>query len=247
MRLAYLRSAGCSKSISKLSAKAVVGRRAAPTCRLRRLRRACSTRMKRFGAFCSSMPADCSRNTNGAALPSMIGTSAAVSSTNALSIPSPAKADIRCSTVPTRAPSCSMRRAERRLGHAQRAGGNVHGLRQIESAGTRCRYSPAPGRKVMYTLSPECRPMPLARIDSLECVDARCPSLRNESECRSVAPIRLRLRRQTPTTLRTRRGRENYHSAVTAGKEIAACSLSPPADAGTPEYRATLRACRCRP
>ena len=51
------------------------------------------TRMKRFGARCSSMPADCSRNTNGPALPSMIGTSAAESSTIALSIPSPAKAD----------------------------------------------------------------------------------------------------------------------------------------------------------
>ena len=38
-------------------------------------------RMNRFGAFCSSMPADCSRNTNGPALPSMIGTSAALRST----------------------------------------------------------------------------------------------------------------------------------------------------------------------
>ena len=31
--------------------------------------------MNFLGAFCSSMPADCSRNTNGPALPSMIGTS----------------------------------------------------------------------------------------------------------------------------------------------------------------------------
>jgi hypothetical protein len=51
------------------------------------------------------MPADWMRNTNGPALPSMIGTSAAPSSTMALSMPSPASADIRCSTVATRTPS----------------------------------------------------------------------------------------------------------------------------------------------
>jgi len=38
-------------------------------------------RMKRLGADCSSMPADCSRNTKGPALPSMIGTSGADKST----------------------------------------------------------------------------------------------------------------------------------------------------------------------
>jgi hypothetical protein len=61
-------------------------------------------RTKRFGADCSSMPADCIRNTNGPALPSMIGTSGADSSTKALSMPSPASADSRCSTVDTVAP-----------------------------------------------------------------------------------------------------------------------------------------------
>ena len=40
---------------------------------------------------CSSMPADWIRNTKGAALPSRIGTSAASTSTQALSMPSPAK------------------------------------------------------------------------------------------------------------------------------------------------------------
>ena len=89
--------------------------------------------MKRFGAFCSSMPADCSKNTNGAALPSMIGTSAAVRSTNALSMPRPAIADIRCSTVPTLRRAALERRAERRLGDAQRVGRHVDGLRQVEA------------------------------------------------------------------------------------------------------------------
>ncbi|KAG0920288.1 hypothetical protein G6F40_015790 [Rhizopus arrhizus] len=45
------------------------------------------------------MPADCSRNTNGPAEPSMIGSSAEDSSTMMLSTPRPANADIRCSTV----------------------------------------------------------------------------------------------------------------------------------------------------
>ena len=58
--------------------------------------------MNFFGASCSMMPADCSRKTNGAALPSMIGNSAASTSTHALSMPSPANADIRCSTVDIR-------------------------------------------------------------------------------------------------------------------------------------------------
>jgi len=38
-------------------------------------------RMKRLGAFCSSTPADCMRKTKGPELPSMIGTSAALTST----------------------------------------------------------------------------------------------------------------------------------------------------------------------
>ena len=63
------------------------------------------TRMKRFGAPCSRMPADCTRKTNGAALPSMMGTSSAERSTKQLSMPSPARAAIRCSTVETRTPS----------------------------------------------------------------------------------------------------------------------------------------------
>ena len=62
--------------------------------------------MKRFALPCSSMPADCSRKTNGPALPSMIGTSSAERSTYALSIPKPANADIKCSTVATFAPDC---------------------------------------------------------------------------------------------------------------------------------------------
>ena len=51
--------------------------------------------------FCSSIPADCNRKTNGPALPSIIGTSGPSRWTKRLSIPNPAIADKRCSTVET--------------------------------------------------------------------------------------------------------------------------------------------------
>jgi hypothetical protein len=59
-----------------------------------------------FAADCSTIPADCSRNTNGAALPSMIGISGPATSMCRLSIPRPASADITCSTVEIDVPSC---------------------------------------------------------------------------------------------------------------------------------------------
>ena len=58
-----------------------------------------NTLMTRRGAFCSTSPAHSIRKTKGAALPSIAGTSGPSSSTTALSISSPAKAAIRCSTV----------------------------------------------------------------------------------------------------------------------------------------------------
>ena len=55
------------------------------------------------------MPADCSRKTKGPALPSMIGTSPALTSTSALSMPRPARADNKCSTVEIfTSPLCSV-------------------------------------------------------------------------------------------------------------------------------------------
>ena len=62
-------------------------------------------RRKRLGASCSTMPADCSRKTNGPALPSMIGISGPATSTCRLSMPRPASADMTCSTVEMLAPS----------------------------------------------------------------------------------------------------------------------------------------------
>ena len=59
------------------------------------------TRINFLGTSCSTTPADWIKNTKGAALPSIIGTSGLVNSTYTLSIPKPANADIKCSTVET--------------------------------------------------------------------------------------------------------------------------------------------------
>src|SRR6218665_1410440 len=69
--------------------------------------------MKRLGAFCRTMPALWSRKTKDAEEPSRIGTSSAVMSTWRLSMPRPAQADIRCSTVCTLALPCAMVEASR--------------------------------------------------------------------------------------------------------------------------------------
>src|SRR5438132_13026134 len=132
------------------------------------------TRMKRFGRRCSSMPADCSRNTKGPALPSMIGTSAAESSTTALSTPSPANADSRCSTAETRdspRPSVVPSTVSRTFSACARMStGSGRSVRRkmMPSSG------PA-GRKVIRTFLPVCRPTPVARI---EFFSVRCPTMR---------------------------------------------------------------------
>ena len=60
--------------------------------------------MARRGASCSTIPAHSMRNTKGAALPSMIGSSPPSTSTYRLSIPQPLRAANRCSTVAIVAP-----------------------------------------------------------------------------------------------------------------------------------------------
>ena len=78
------------------------------------------------------MPADWIRNTKGPALPSMIGTSPAVSSMNALSMPSPASADRRCSTVETPAPfAVSVVPSVVSLTFVARAGTSTGGSRSV--------------------------------------------------------------------------------------------------------------------
>ena len=120
--------------------------------------------MKRFGAFCSSMPADWSRNTKWPALPSMIGTSAALTSTSALSMPRPANADSRCSTVETFDLAPVQRRAQHGVADVLRVRLDVDGSgRSVRRKMIRC---PADaGRKVISTFLPVCSPTPVARIE----------------------------------------------------------------------------------
>ena len=147
-------------------------------------------RMKRLGASCSTTPADCSRNTNGPDEPSMIGTSGADSSTSRLSIPSPARADIRCSTVWTLAPSRASP-VHRVVSHTNSP---EAGISTTGSRSTRRNTMPvsgAAGRIVRKTLSPLCRPTPVARITFLM---VRC--------CGICKPVTVRDIPEMGTTLR---------------------------------------------
>ena len=152
---------GCANSMEKLTLKPLNGSRRTflSPCSISS---GCRMRTKRLRAACSSMPADCSRNTNVPALPSMIGTSSAETSTNALSMPSPKKADIRCSTVETRAPSCSSTVAMTvLLTLSARAG--MAGLPGRSERQKTMPVSMGAGRSAIATLRPVCRPTPVAR------------------------------------------------------------------------------------
>ena len=112
------------------------------------------------------MPADWIRNTNGEDEPSRIGTSAASISSQTLSMPRPHRADIKCSTVPTRTPSTS-RQEHMRVSPTNRA---LALMSTGVSRSTRRNTIPvsgAAGRSVKVTLRPECRPTPLARMTDL--------------------------------------------------------------------------------
>ena len=117
--------------------------------------------MNFFGASCSMMPACCNKKINGPELPSIIGISEAVTSTIILSTPKPASADIKCSTVATRAPLCS--RAEH-----MRVSRTVSGRAcMLGAPGKSARTNTMPvsiaaGFKVSVTFSPLCKPTPVA-------------------------------------------------------------------------------------
>ncbi len=108
------------------------------------------------------MPADWIRNTNGPALPSMIGTSEALRSTYRLSMPRPASADIKCSIVETRVPSSATSVVESavsptRLGSARISHTGVRSTRRNTMP-----VLTGAGRSVMTTFSPLCMPTPVA-------------------------------------------------------------------------------------
>jgi hypothetical protein len=102
------------------------------------------------------------RKTKVPALPSMIGTSSADTSTKALSMPSPANAAMRCSTVETRVPSFSITVAMTVLDtYSARAG--TPGLPGRSLRQKTMPVSMGAGRNAIVTLWPVCRPTPVAR------------------------------------------------------------------------------------
>jgi hypothetical protein len=124
------------------------------------------TRRYFFAAGCSTMPADCSRKTKVPALPSMIGTSSPETSTNALSIPNPANADIRCSTVETRAPSFSITVAIVVLPTLSACAG-MAGLPGRSERQKTMPLSTGAGRSTITTFWPVWTPTPVARTEVL--------------------------------------------------------------------------------
>src|SRR5258706_10217859 len=112
------------------------------------------------------MPADWIRNTKVPALPSMIGTSSPDTSTNALSMPRPANADIRCSTVETRAPSFSITVAIVVLVTLSACAG-IAGLPGRSERQKTMPVSIGAGRSTMTTFWPVCTPTPVARTTLL--------------------------------------------------------------------------------
>ncbi|MNZ78938.1 hypothetical protein D3C78_975310 [compost metagenome] len=94
----------------------------------------------------------------------MMGISAAVTSISRLSMPSPAKADIRCSMVPIRTPVSETSVEERRVSFTSEGctltlTGSGRSVRRNTMP-----VSGAAGFRVSFTLSPECRPTPVALI-----------------------------------------------------------------------------------
>ena len=162
--LSWRATAALAKSIAKLKLEPFAGLR--PACRwpsptVTSLR----IRMTRWRASCRATPAHSIRNTNGAELPSMIGTSGPFSSITALSMPEPRRAAIRCSTVPTEAP-CSLATTVQSL--VSTTASHLAGM-TARSLGRSVLtklipLSAAAGRSVMDTFAPPCRPMPVQWI-----------------------------------------------------------------------------------
>ena len=209
------------------------------------------------------MPADWIRNTNGPALPSMIGTSPAVSSMKRLSMPRPASADIRCSTVDTPAsPAASVVPSVVSVTFVARAGMSTGGSRSV-------RRNTMPvlggaGLSTIRTLRPVCRPMPVDRIESLSvrCCAMTMPSrkLPHQEPLIRVAgrrpaeegrrPIslahgvtggsrsRIRSARRPDARRRARRRNRTARSPSRSARLRAMCRLSPPGAGGMPGCRA---------
>ena len=141
----------------------------------------------RRGASCASVPTPWIRRTNGAALPSMIGTSGPSSSTTALSMRLPARAASKCSTVATWTPSrleSTVESADSML--------LLQSARISAPASDRRKTMPLSGPagcRIIVTGCPQCNPIPrqLTALRKVRC-DAIpiSPNMRNQSELQSA-------------------------------------------------------------
>jgi hypothetical protein len=158
--LAVEDDAELAKSISKLIENPASGIRQAdlspsPIVTVLRMR------MARRGASCSATPAHSMRKTNGAALPSMIGTSGPSSSTTTLSISAPASAAMRCSTVPMVSPSPLLKVVHSEDSTAFRQLAAISAPPPTTSVRRKTMpLSGAAGSNVMDAFTPEWRPTP---------------------------------------------------------------------------------------
>jgi len=162
----------------------------------------CKTRMNRLAAACSTTPADRIRYTNEPDEPSRIGISAASMSMFRLSMPSPASADIRCSTVATRIccwPWCiavSVDAIRVSLTASALAGMARGGSRSIRQ--NTIPLSAGAGRKPSRTRWPLCSPTPVVLTGSLS---VRCLSISASFRLRQASSWRV-LKGEDPRTVR---------------------------------------------
>ena len=163
---------GCGKSIVKSSLKPSNGSKRA---HLSPSRTSTDSRMRMYclRASCSTMPADCSRKTNGAALPSMIGSSGPATSMCMLSMPRPAHADSTCSTVEIDTPSC-FSDVERRVSPTWSASAGIDTDCARSTRWKTIPVSGAAGRMTRSTRAPVCTPTPVVLLADLS---VRCFSI----------------------------------------------------------------------
>ena len=178
------------------------------------------------------MPADCSRNTNGPALPSMIGSSGPATSTCRLSMPRPASADIRCSTVEMRRAAALERRRQPRVADVLRLRRDRDGLRQVDAmehdAGVGARQGAASIRRARRCAAR--RRSCLSRRSSA-CAAAACvvrvpAHVGRAARQRALSRILASVGSRTPAYSGVR--------ATSGRSRVARPAISPPACAGTP-------------
>ena len=140
---------------------AVAERRLSDTVTSRRISSA------RRGASWVVVPAHSIRNTKGALLPSIAGTSGPFNSITTLSMAQPDRADNRCSTVPTLMSASPSSVVFNGVSMALRHVAATSVRRSVPLRRNRMPVPASAGCKVMLTLTPLCKPIPEQWIEFL--------------------------------------------------------------------------------